>query len=83
MSRAGGAGCDGVPLCRAPVFVMFAPTKITTDLDSFAPGVQTDVRVRTSLLVGDVVTLEVLDPDGTPLSTLSRGVDAQSEAESS
>lgn len=76
-----GAGCDGVPLCRAPVFVAFAPTQITTDLDSFAPGVQTDVRVRTSLLVGDVVTLEVHDTDGTLLSTMSRGVDAQSEAE--
>jgi hypothetical protein len=75
-----GAGCDGVPLCGSPVFVTFAPTKITTDLDSFAPGVQTDVRVRTSLLVGDVVTLEVLDIDGTPLSTVSRGVDARSEA---
>ena len=75
-----GAGCDGVPTCPSPVFVAFAPTQITTDLDSFAPGVQTDVRVRTSLRVGDVVTLEVLDTDGTPLSTMSRGVDAQSEA---
>jgi hypothetical protein len=74
-----GAGCDGVPLCRSAVFVAFAPTQITTDLDSFAPGVQTDVRVRTSLLVGDVVTLEVLDTDGMQLSTVSRGVDAQSE----
>jgi hypothetical protein len=74
-----GAGCDGVPLCPAPVFVAFAPTQITTDIDSFAPGVQTDVRVRTSLLVGDVVTLEVLDPGGTSLSMMSRGVDAQGE----
>lgn len=76
-----GAGCDGVPLCRAPVSVAFAPTQITTDLDGFAPGVQTDVRVRTSLLVGDLVTLEVLDTGGTPLSTVSLGVDAQGEAE--
>lgn len=76
-----GAGCDGVPLCRSPVFVAFATTQITTDLDSFAPGVQTDVQVRTSLLVGDDVTLEVLSTDGTTLTTMSRGVDAQGEVE--
>ncbi|HEX8107954.1 MAG TPA: hypothetical protein VF516_09520 [Kofleriaceae bacterium] len=76
-----GAGCDGVPLCRAPVFVAFAPTQITTDIDGFAPGVQTDVRLQTSLLVGDLVTLDVLSIDGTPLSTMVRGVDAQGEVE--
>lgn len=74
-----GAGCDGVPLCPAPVFVAVAPTQITTDLDGFAPGVQTDVRVTTSLLVGDVVTLDVLDIEGTPLSTISRAVDDRGE----
>jgi hypothetical protein len=74
-----GAGCDGVPLCRSPAFVTFAPIQITTDLDSFAPGVQTDVRVRTSLLIGDVVTLEVLATDGTRLSTESLAVDAQGQ----
>jgi len=76
-----GAGCDGVALCEAPVSVAFAPTQITSDLDSFAPGVQTDLRVRTSLFVGEIVTLEVLDTDGMPLTTVSRGVDAQGEAE--
>jgi hypothetical protein len=76
-----GAGCDGVPLCRSPVFVAFAPAQITTDLDDFAPGVQTDVRLHTSLLVGDVVTLDVLDIDGMPLSTVSREVDPRGEAE--
>jgi hypothetical protein len=76
-----GAGCDGVPLCRSEVSVAFAPTQIATDIDSFAPGVQTDVRVQTSLLVGDVVTLEVLDAGGTSLGTVSRGVDAQGDAE--
>ena len=75
-----GAGCDGVPLCRSPAFVTFAPIEITTDLDSFAPGVQTDLRVRTSLLLGEVVTLEVLTTDGTRLSTESFAVDAQGEA---
>ncbi|HEX3760651.1 MAG TPA: hypothetical protein VHW23_18175 [Kofleriaceae bacterium] len=76
-----GAGCNGVPLCRAPVFVAFAPTQITTDLDSFAPGVQTDVRVESSLLVGDTVTLEVLDTGGTVLSSISRGADMQGGVE--
>jgi hypothetical protein len=76
-----GAGCDGVALCRAPVSVAFAPTQITTDIDRFAPGVQTDVRVRTSLFAGEVVTLDVLDTGGTLLTTVSREVDAQGEAE--
>lgn len=75
-----GAGCDGVPLCRSPAFVAFAPIQIATDLDSFAPGVQTEVRVRTSLLVSEVVTLDVLATDGTRLSTESLAVDAQGEA---
>jgi hypothetical protein len=75
------AGCDGVPLCRSEVFVAFEPTQIADDIDGFAPGVQTDVRVRTSLLVGDVVTLEVLDGGKISLSTVSRGVDAHGEAE--
>lgn len=74
------AGCDGAALCRSEVFVAFAPTQITTDIDSFAPGVQTSVRVRTSLLVGDIVTLEVLDASGTSLGTVSRAVDARGDA---
>jgi hypothetical protein len=76
-----GAGCDGVPLCRAPVFIAFAPMQITADLDGFAPGVQTDVRLTTSLQVGDVVTLDVLSIDGMPLSTISRSVDPEGEVE--
>lgn len=76
-----GAGCDGVPLCRSPVSLAFAPTQITTDIDGFAPGVQTDVRLTTSLLVGDVVTLDVLDIDGTSLSTSARAVDPRGEVE--
>ena len=63
-----------------PAFVAFAPIQITTDLDSFAPGVQTDVRVRTSLLLAEIVTLDVLATDGTRLSTESLAVDAQGEA---
>jgi hypothetical protein len=55
--------------------------QITADLDGFAPGVQTDVRLTTSLLVGDVVTLDVLSIDGMPLSTASRAVDPQGDVE--
>jgi hypothetical protein len=74
------AGCDGAALCRSAVFVAFTPTQITTDIDGFAPGVQTNLRVRTSLLVGDVVTLEVLDASGTSFGTVSRAVDAKGDA---
>ncbi len=42
---------------------------------------QTDVRLATSLLVGDLVTLDVLTIGGMPLSTTSRAVDAQGEVE--
>lgn len=55
------AGCGDPPLCQTQVFVAFEPLSISADVDAVAPGVQTDVHLRTSLLEGDRVTLEVFD----------------------
>lgn len=68
------AGCSDRPLCQSEVFVAFAQTRVTVDLDDFAPGIQTDLTVRTSLQLGDVVTLEVLDAAGTVTQTEARAV---------
>jgi len=59
------AACGDPPLCQSDVFVAFRQTIISTDVDTAAPGVQTDIHIRTSLQGGDVVTLEVLGTDGT------------------
>jgi hypothetical protein len=62
------AGCGDPPLCQSDVFVAFEQTIISTDVDPVAPGVQTDVHIRSSLQGGDVVTLEVLGTDGTSVA---------------
>lgn len=66
-----GAGCGDPPLCQSDVFVAFRQTMIAADGDAVAPGVQTDVHLRTSLAAGDLVTLEVLAEDGTSLGTIA------------
>ncbi|HMG20241.1 MAG TPA: hypothetical protein VK607_02950 [Kofleriaceae bacterium] len=72
--------CNGTALCRSEVVIAFAPTQASADLDAFAPGVQVDLRVETTLFVGDLVTLEVRDPSGASLSTTSRTVGADRAA---
>lgn len=69
------AGCNDVPACQREVFVAFAQTVIATDIDDFAPGVQTNVHVRTSLSVGDPVELEIRHPGGGLFDRVTRGVD--------
>ena len=66
-----GAGCGDPPLCQSEVFVAFQEASIAVDVDAAAPGVQTDVHIRTSLEAGDLVTLEILSEDGTSLATLT------------
>jgi len=68
------ASCEQ-PLCRSEPFLAFSTTWISGDVDDFAPGVQTNVDVESSLLAGDHVTLEVLDESGASLDTMSRTVD--------
>jgi hypothetical protein len=67
------ASCDP-PLCRSEQFVAVSTTTILGDVDDFAPGVQADIDVHSSLLPGDRLTLEVLDESGASRDTLSRSV---------
>src|SRR6185436_8237608 len=60
------AGCGDPPLCQSEVFVAFQQTVITVDTNDAAPGVQTDIHLRTSLEEGEQVTLEVFGEDGSP-----------------
>ena len=69
------AGCGDVPACQSEVFVAFTQTTVTSDADDFAPGVQANIRIRTSLRIGDVVELEILDTGGALQGTVTRGVD--------
>src|SRR5262245_51150020 len=73
-------GC-GDAVCQTEVFVAFEQTRIAVDVDDFAPGVQTNVRVRTSLRVGETVTLEVRNTSGMLTDTVSRGVELDGSAE--
>ena len=75
-----GAGCGDAPVCQSEVFVAFAQTVIASDLDAVAPGVQTDVQLRTSLRAGEQVTLEVVDGTGTVVATLDQSVNDEGEA---
>src|SRR4029079_11838006 len=68
-------GCGDVPLCQREVFIAFQQTVITADVDSVAPGVQTEIQVRSSLREGEIVVLDVLDPDGAELGRYAEPVD--------
>lgn len=69
-------GCGDPPLCQSDVFVAFGQTMISSDADAAAPGVQTEIHIRTSLLTGEVVTLEVTDPEGASIGTTTAPVGA-------
>jgi hypothetical protein len=74
------SGCEDLPLCRSEVSVAFDQTVISVDLDAVAPGVQTQIRVRTSLRELEMVTLEVEDADGATLGTYTRRVASDGSA---
>ena len=80
ISLAASAGCEDLPACAGEVFVAIDPLIVAIDTDAAAPGVQTDVRVRTSLAPGGRVALEVLDAAGRSLGTLARAVDSDGGA---
>lgn len=65
------AGCGDAILCdSSPLVVIQAPTAtIGVDRDAVAPGVQTDVRVRSTLLPTDGLELTVLDSAGAVVAT--------------
>jgi hypothetical protein len=72
------AGCGDEILCdSSPLVVIQAPTSaISADVDSVAPGVQTDVHVRSTLLPADELELIVLDGAGAMVTTLVQPVGA-------
>ncbi|MBS1123232.1 MAG: repeat protein [Deltaproteobacteria bacterium] len=74
------AACGDGPLCQSEVFVSVQSSAILVDVDPAAPGVQADVRVRTSLSRGESVSLEVLGADDVVLSTEHTTVDADGNA---
>ncbi|MGN6107027.1 MAG: hypothetical protein ACTHU0_18115, partial [Kofleriaceae bacterium] len=73
------ASCGDPPLCPSGVFVAIQTSEIATDVDAVAAGVQADIRVRTSLAAGELVTLEVLDQDGAVVMTIEREVDERGD----
>lgn len=73
------ASCDP-PLCRSEVALSFTTTGISGDVDDFAPGVQANIELQTTLLPGDVVTLDVLDDTGARLVQMSRTVEMSGDA---
>ncbi len=68
--------CGDDPICPSDLFVALQTSQISVDSDVIATGVQSDVRVRTSLAEGEQVTLEVFDNAETALATLTASVDA-------
>ena len=70
-------GCGDPPICQSEVFVAIQTSQIMTDVDTVASGVQADIRVRTSLVDGEIVTLEVFEPNGQPVGTTEAAVDEE------
>jgi len=67
----GGIGCGDGPICRSEVLVLIQSPggPIAVDDDPAAPGVQTDVRVQSTLPPGATATLIVEDAEGAAVST--------------
>lgn len=62
--------CGDDPICPQNLFVALQTSEISVDTNAAAAGVQSDIRVRTSLSEGEDVTLEVDD------ETFTTAVDA-------
>lgn len=73
------AGCGDPLLCKSDVFVAVQTTNIVEDLDA-APGVQGDIRIRTSLEPGEIVTVTILDATGLVTGTAASAVDGEGNA---
>lgn len=71
LSALAGAACGDPALCDStPLIAIQAPTSgVTVDGDAAAPGVQSDIRVRSTLVDGDELLLEVIDSSGTVVVT--------------
>lgn len=68
--------CGDPPECAGPVSIRFEPTTIATDLNAAAPGVQTELAVRTkNLAAGETVSIDIVDASGATASTVTATVD--------
>jgi hypothetical protein len=77
-----GPGCGDGLLCQNDVLVIIQSPSGTlgTDSDQVTAGVQTDVRVRTTLLVGTSIGLTVTDSTGFTVDEAGAVVDADGYA---
>ena len=73
------AGCGDPPVCAREVSIVFQQTAITADVDDITPGVQSDIRIRTTLLEGEIVSLEIFSGDGAPRGAFSRPVNSDGD----
>jgi len=55
--------CGDESICPSELFVAIQTSEVSIDSDPAAPGMQTSIRVRTSLGEGEQVTLEVFEGD--------------------
>ncbi|MDQ3297287.1 MAG: hypothetical protein M3619_11935, partial [Myxococcota bacterium] len=60
----GGVGCGDEPICQSDVFIAVQTSQIVSDVDRAAPGIQAEIAVRTSAAAGELIRLEVVNPDG-------------------
>ncbi|MBA2539037.1 MAG: hypothetical protein H0V17_05330 [Deltaproteobacteria bacterium] len=67
--------CGDEPVCPSDVFVAIQTSQVSGDVDAAAPGIQTDIRVRTSLVDGEAVTLEVFSSTNLRLGVSTATVD--------
>src|SRR5689334_12215740 len=77
LSALGVVGCNDSILCESSPLVMIqSPTStLSVDVDPVAAGVQTDVRVRSTLLVDEPLELIVLDGSGTEVQRVTKPAD--------
>jgi len=71
------AGCGDDPICQSEVMVIIQSPSgvIVTDSNVDMAGLQTDVRVRSTVAAGNAITLEVLDDGGDVLTTVTGQTD--------
>ncbi len=75
-----GVGCGDEPICQSDVFIAVQTAQVVTDVDRAAPGIQADIAVRTSAAAGELVRLEVVNPDGVVATRHEAVVDGRGNA---
>lgn len=75
-----GVGCGDEPICQSDVFIAVQTAQVVSDVDRAAPGIQADIAVRTSAAAGELIRLEVVNPDGVVATRLEAIVDGRGNA---